>query len=380
MSATTPPRSSPTSGGEEIATRGGLVVGIDGSQSSQVALDWAMRDAAGRGCDVHAIAAFDLPEYVAVGLDLNDAQFQELRLSSAQKQVHVALASWPTGGELDPPPVTVEAIPGPAGSVLLGAARSAEGLLIGHRARGELRSAVLAVPVTVVRPPDPETKPGQPVGAAADQRPVIVVGVDGSPGALDALRYALAAATRWASRVVVVAAGPVPRARGERPRSPSRSRPGPRSSTRSVRAVAPSSSRAWWTTSATLGRRPAGSCRPFSPTPPTPWSCRDRPRRRADRRRSSRPGHAGEPPDRLGRAELCAARPVPGHRGPPHRLRGRGPRTGTSGPRGGPERVAAARRTDRLTRDVWPWIAQLGQGRGGFYSYDRLEEWGLARA
>ena len=23
--------------------------------------------------------------------------------------------------------------------------------------------------------------------------------------------------------------------------------------------------------------------------------------------------------------------------------------------------------------DVWPWIAQLGQGRGGFYSYDFLE-------
>jgi hypothetical protein len=23
--------------------------------------------------------------------------------------------------------------------------------------------------------------------------------------------------------------------------------------------------------------------------------------------------------------------------------------------------------------DVWPWIAQLGQGRGGFYSYDGLE-------
>jgi hypothetical protein len=23
--------------------------------------------------------------------------------------------------------------------------------------------------------------------------------------------------------------------------------------------------------------------------------------------------------------------------------------------------------------EVWPWIAQLGQGRGGFYSYDRLE-------
>jgi hypothetical protein len=26
-----------------------------------------------------------------------------------------------------------------------------------------------------------------------------------------------------------------------------------------------------------------------------------------------------------------------------------------------------------LTDHVWPWIAQLGQGRGGFYSYDALE-------
>ena len=25
------------------------------------------------------------------------------------------------------------------------------------------------------------------------------------------------------------------------------------------------------------------------------------------------------------------------------------------------------------TRDVWPWVAQVGQGRGGFYSYDILE-------
>jgi hypothetical protein len=27
----------------------------------------------------------------------------------------------------------------------------------------------------------------------------------------------------------------------------------------------------------------------------------------------------------------------------------------------------------RGPNDVWPWIAQLGQGRGGFYSYDVLE-------
>jgi hypothetical protein len=28
---------------------------------------------------------------------------------------------------------------------------------------------------------------------------------------------------------------------------------------------------------------------------------------------------------------------------------------------------------DAAVGDVWPWIAQIGQGRGGFYSYDVLE-------
>ena len=28
---------------------------------------------------------------------------------------------------------------------------------------------------------------------------------------------------------------------------------------------------------------------------------------------------------------------------------------------------------NRPTEEVWPWLAQLGQGRGGLYSYDWLE-------
>jgi hypothetical protein len=39
-----------------------------------------------------------------------------------------------------------------------------------------------------------------------------------------------------------------------------------------------------------------------------------------------------------------------------------------------PDLVATRAITIRATADeVWPWIAQLGQGRGGFYSYDFLE-------
>jgi hypothetical protein len=39
-----------------------------------------------------------------------------------------------------------------------------------------------------------------------------------------------------------------------------------------------------------------------------------------------------------------------------------------------PDLVATRAITIRASADeVWPWIAQLGQGRGGFYSYDFLE-------
>src|SRR6202040_1830914 len=39
-----------------------------------------------------------------------------------------------------------------------------------------------------------------------------------------------------------------------------------------------------------------------------------------------------------------------------------------------PDLAATRAITVRAAADeVWPWIAQLGQGRGGFYSYDFLE-------
>src|SRR5690349_21405415 len=39
-----------------------------------------------------------------------------------------------------------------------------------------------------------------------------------------------------------------------------------------------------------------------------------------------------------------------------------------------PDLTATRGITIRSSADtVWPWIAQLGQGRGGFYSYDLLE-------
>src|SRR5699024_10096919 len=41
----------------------------------------------------------------------------------------------------------------------------------------------------------------------------------------------------------------------------------------------------------------------------------------------------------------------------------------------GPADLVATRAVEiqAPAEDVWPWLAQLGQGRGGFYSYDGLQ-------
>src|SRR5215208_2436417 len=64
----------------------------------------------------------------------------------------------------------------------------------------------------------------------------------------------------------------------------------------------------------------------------------------------------------------------------PWQLRWGGDRRGTRRhprrrrPHPQPDLVATRAITVHAAADqVWPWIAQLGQGRGGFYSYDALE-------
>lgn len=125
---------SPTHGGE-------VAVGVDGSDGSRAALDYAMDEAARRGVGVHAITAYAGPDVwsspeglVPDARVLHDAAQREL--ATVVEEVSQARA----GRGLPVPAVRAEVAMGPASTVLLAHARGASALVVGHRGRGGLAS------------------------------------------------------------------------------------------------------------------------------------------------------------------------------------------------------------------------------------------------
>lgn len=142
-----------------------LVVGVDGSDSSQVAVDWAADEAARHGLPLRLVHAFRweryeraLPPFTA-GRPAGEVMAQNIVASCAQR---VAVRQ---------PQVKVseEVVPDDAVSALLRAAPDAYALVVGERGRGEvagllLGSVSLAVaaravsPVIVVRGAEPNIR------------------------------------------------------------------------------------------------------------------------------------------------------------------------------------------------------------------------------
>ncbi|WP_018636606.1 universal stress protein [Parafrankia elaeagni] len=197
-----------------------IVVGIDGSPGSESALRWAVTEASRRGARVRAVLGscpHEQPSAVRRWADATAGPHDEGTLAQAAGQVlHEAL----TDVELPPGLAVVEeVIDAPGSEALLTAGRDAEMIVVGTRGRGLLHrlrigsvSASVAVhspvPVVVARAPrtgDDEDAaesagPAGPAGRSEQQPhtpespeaqpPPVVVGVDGSPNSLAALRWA----------------------------------------------------------------------------------------------------------------------------------------------------------------------------------------------
>lgn len=151
---------------------GRVVVGIDGSSGSRLALEAALRSADRRGDRLQVIMAY-MPEdaYGAWGngawAAVPSPDPQRVRDSArdiAERMVKDVLAD--RAAELrTEPDIDVEVRAGRAAGVLLEAARDADELFVGHRGRGAVRSLMLGsvglhcvanapCPVTVVPPED----------------------------------------------------------------------------------------------------------------------------------------------------------------------------------------------------------------------------------
>jgi nucleotide-binding universal stress UspA family protein len=168
MSATLGPQHD---AGDVRGRHGRVVVGVDGSPGSRVALETAVRGAAVRGDSVLVIIA-TVPEN-EMGAWGNGAwaavpppdpeRVRAAAADIAERMVEDVLAG--LGDQLrSTPAIDVEVRPGHPARVLLDAARDADQLVVGHRGRGGISSFLLGsvglhcvmgapCPVTIVPEP-----------------------------------------------------------------------------------------------------------------------------------------------------------------------------------------------------------------------------------
>ena len=149
-----------------------VVVGIDGSDDARATLRFAMEDAARRGAAVRVVRVFQPPEYEAPDGVIVPLPLERITVDlgkAARQMVDDVLAE--RGGALAGVPVEVEAPIGRPAKVLIERAHDGDLLVLGHRGRGGLASAVFGSvglhcvlhatgPVTIVR--DRDSSAGRP--------------------------------------------------------------------------------------------------------------------------------------------------------------------------------------------------------------------------
>ncbi|MFF8939329.1 universal stress protein [Streptomyces paradoxus] len=183
-----------------------VVVGVDGSEASLRAVDWAADEAALRGVPLHVV-------YASLWERYEHAVFPAGRETASERLLTGVLAvaaAERARARVPGLPVTTEVVPEGPVPVLRRAAHRAAALVLGSRGRGGaaemlLGSVCLAVagrtdgPLIVVRG-DHDNRPGHRKG-----RPV-VVGVPDTPADSDAVRFAFREAARRAAPVEAVRA------------------------------------------------------------------------------------------------------------------------------------------------------------------------------
>lgn len=113
----------------------GIVVGIDGSDHSKLALEWAMKEAMIRHAPLTVIIAHPVIAGFSgrpVAYPTDDGLVDQAR-TSAREEVDKALARL---GGAGPETVTVQAVSGFPAEVLIDAGRDADMLVVGSRGSG----------------------------------------------------------------------------------------------------------------------------------------------------------------------------------------------------------------------------------------------------
>lgn len=183
-----------------------LVVGVDGSPESEAALSWGLAEAGRRGLAVELVYALAVPVISdAYGMMLTRPDLDELIMHSEQVLAAALAAAQAAAPELS---IGSRMASGPPAAVLVDTSRNAGMVVVGTRGTSALaghslgsvsiRLAGRSICPVVVVPPDwrATTAPDGPV----------LVGVDGSHYADEALRVALEQARLWGVGLRVITA------------------------------------------------------------------------------------------------------------------------------------------------------------------------------
>ena len=181
-----------------------VVVGIDGSESALEAVRWAAAEAARRGVPLRVVTAFEWNQDQALGRIGLGADYREIMLEAARRQLAEAVAVAEETARNDVEQQLVVGFPIP---VLEAESRRAQVVVLGDRGYGGVSGLLVGsvsvamasraeCPVVLVRREDDQPLENR-------ERPV-VVGVDGSEISESAVAFAFDAASRRGVALVAV--------------------------------------------------------------------------------------------------------------------------------------------------------------------------------
>jgi nucleotide-binding universal stress UspA family protein len=127
-----------------VEVPGGVVVGHDGSPGADVALVWALDDAARRGCPLHVVRTWMLASAVDDvpgdrGTVPSMQECADATRALLERDV-AAVLERRAGPRLQ---VATHVVHGAAGPALVAAAAAADLLVVGHRGRGRVEGLLL---------------------------------------------------------------------------------------------------------------------------------------------------------------------------------------------------------------------------------------------
>jgi len=183
-----------------------IVVGIDGSPSSEAAFDWALDEAARRHLPLHLVSARERDLPIDAGL-LDSPATATAVMTQARNLTEELLATHSARALRAHPTlaVTTESSPSFAAAALVELSSRADTVVVGNRGHGILMGKLLgSVSTQVTMHADcPVVVVGEHVDGRKERRGV-VVGVDGSSGSEQALAYAFEQASTRQTRLDVV--------------------------------------------------------------------------------------------------------------------------------------------------------------------------------